>query len=126
MKHISIAALLLFTSSAYADQFTDNAIDVPCEWSDSKGHTGSETCHITQQGTHMGEDHMIFHIGNRKHEYWISEPIKKAQLVLNDKTLWTGTWDAVFTNLNKEGTSFIETIKISDGITVKMYFRYGG
>ena len=107
-----------FVSPAASAQtrLESNAEDIKCDWTDSKGHSGSEICHITSQGTAQGETSIAFRIGDRKHEYVASDS-GWARLILGDQTLWEGK-TIEFTSKNG-----ITTLKISDGVTVRLHYK---
>ena len=112
-------ALLLSTVSLNAQTyFESNAEDVKCTWSDTGGFSGKDTCHITAQGTNMGETITAFRIGKRQTEYFVSDN-GLATLSIDNKTLWKGKAKQKWVPL--KGTSAIQVIKISDGMTVKLF-----
>ena len=110
-----ITPLFVATSSAASAQtiYQENARDYACEWTDRKGNKDIDICHITEQGTNMGETFQTFHIGTRKHQYVVSDS-GDASLTLNDKVLWKGKVRLQFQNTT-------ETINLSDGMIIKMY-----
>ena len=120
-KIVAIAAFLLFTTSVSATYFEDNAEDVSCEWTDKFGNNGKDVCHITAQGTNMGETMTAFRIGNRVQEYVVTDNGFASLTVgknKNLKTLWEGKSKQKWIPL--KGTSAIQVIKLSDGMTVKL------
>ena len=115
----ALAAILVttsFVSTAGAQtRLEQNKEDLNCEWVDINGRHGSDVCHITSQGTIMGETSMSFHIGNRKHEYAASDK-GWARLILNDKIIWEGkTLQYTFKNN-------VMTLKLSDGMTIRLHY----
>lgn len=98
--------------------FESNAEDVKCTWSDTGGFSGKDICHITAQGTNMGETITEFRIGNRTLKYLVSDR-GDASLSMDNKVIWKGKAKQKWVPL--KGTSAIQVIKISDGMTVKLF-----
>ena len=116
-KTLSITVLL--STPVFAQTyFESNAEDVKCTWKDTSGFSGKDICHITAQGTNMGETITEFRIGNREPKYLISDN-GTASLSIKNKTLWEGKAKEKWVPL--KGTSAIQVIKISDGMTVKLF-----
>lgn len=114
---------LLLSSPVFAQTyFESNAEDVMCTWKDTNGFSGKDICHITAQGTNMGETITVFRIGNRNPEYTISDS-GNASLSIgkneHNKILWKGKSKEKWVPL--KGTSAIQVITISDGMTVKLF-----
>ena len=124
MKWALVASVLVLSGVASAQTRLElNAEDHACTWKDAKGRTGTEICHITAQGTIMGETMMVFHIGDRKLSYLISD--KEAPQLGYKRgddwiTVWTGKLlEDSFTNI--KGDHATETIRLSDGMTIKIF-----
>jgi hypothetical protein len=122
MRLIVLATAIFISTATINAQtyFEGNAEDVKCQWQDINGVSGTDTCHITAQGTNMGETITVFRIGNRKPEYTISDSgIALLSIGKNNKILWKGKSKQKWVPLN--GTSAIQVITISDGMTVKLF-----
>ena len=119
---IILATICLSTSAFGQTRLEMNAEDVACEWKDKSGRKDTDICHITAQGTIMGETLTVFRIGNRIPQYVISDT-GTAMLVVgkneNQKTLWEGKSKEKF--IPTHGTSALQVIKISDGMTVTLF-----
>ncbi len=122
ITYIFALALCLSTTAFGQTRLEMNAEDVSCEWTDKNGRHDIDICHITAQGTIMGETLTVFRIGNRVPEYVISDK-GTAMLIVGhnekQKTLWEGTSKEKF--VVTKGTYAVQTIKISDGMTVKLF-----
>lgn len=112
-------AFLLSTMPLNAQTyFESNAEDVKCTWKDTNGFSGKDICHITAQGTNMGETITEFKIGNRTLKYLVSDE-GYALLSMDKNVIWKGKAKQKWVPL--KGTSAIQVIKISNGMTVKLF-----
>lgn len=122
---LTIITFLTISSANAQTRMEMNAEDLACVWTDSKGRTDTDICHITAQGTIMGETLMSFRIGDRVPQYVISDQ-GYAMLVIgsneNQKILWKGKATSTYINNHKNSTT--EVVKISDGMTVKLFRKW--
>lgn len=116
----TIATILLLSVIPVNAQtiFEENAEDVKCEWFDTIGNHEKDICHITAQGTNMGVTMTTFRIGNRIPQYTVTDDGFAALIMDKGKTLWKGKSKQKWIPL--KGTSAIQVIKLSDGMTVKL------
>jgi len=116
----AIATIFLLSISPVSAQtiFEENAQDVKCEWADTNGKSGKDICHITAQGTNMGVTMTTFRIGNRIPQYSVTDDGFATLTMDKGKTLWKGKSKQKWIPL--KGTSAIQVIKLSDGMTVKL------
>lgn len=91
-----------------------------CSWTDAKGHSGNTMCHILEQGTHMGETTRLMTVNNPRLAYLFMEEKHKVDLIHlqpgRNRSIWRGHF---FSTYDKRD-SMLETLHISDGVTIRI------
>lgn len=117
-------ALFLNAGPIYAQTYLEsNREDVKCEWISPKGN-GKGICHIVAQGTQMDETTTSFRIENNPELFTISDKEKPTITIQTGENDWKVIWKGELVDddwKNTRGYHAIETIKLSNGYTIKLY-----